>query len=194
MAAPAKTLYSEAEYLALDRATEFKSEYHDGEIVAMTGGTEAHNLIVANLVFALKSQLQGRGCKVYPSDMRVKIPARRRYLFPDVSIVCGISELEDDTQDTLLNPGVIIEVLSRTTEAYDRGRKFEYYQTLDSVTDYVLVSQVGPRVEHFARQLDGKWLLTVATGLDGEVDIPSIQCSLRLDVVYDLVGLPKAGE
>ena len=154
-----KRTWAQAEYLAAERSSPIKHELHDGELFAMAGASEAHNLIVANVVGEMRSALRHRPCKVYPSGMRVKVPATGLYTYPDASITCDRPELEDDEADTLLNPQVIFEVLSDSTEDYDRGTKFKNYRTIPSLRDYVLVSQHEVLVEHFVRQPDGAWLL-----------------------------------
>ncbi|MEM7356125.1 MAG: Uma2 family endonuclease, partial [Acidobacteriota bacterium] len=172
------------EYLELERSAEFKSEYIDGDVVAMPGSSREHNLIVANLVGELWQQLKGRPDVVYPSDLRVWIPATRRYTYPDVIVVAGESHFQDDQADTLLNPTVIFEVLSPGTESYDRGKKFEAYRSIDSVKEYLLVDQVERRIEQYARQADDRWLFSDHTATDGIVTLPSVACKLALAEVY----------
>ena len=182
-----KSSLTPQEYLARERQAETKSEYLQGEVFALAGASERHNLIVVNLVVSLGSQLKRQPCKVYANDMRVKAGPDGLYTYPDVVVVCGKAEFEDEHQDTLLNPTVIIEVLSSSTEAYDRGQKFAYYRTLDSLTDYLLVSQHEPLIEHYVRQPGGDWLLSDYRGLDAVVSILSIGCQLLLAEVYDKV-------
>lgn len=175
------------EYLALERKADIKSEYVDGEMFAMSGASRWHNLITGNLTGELRTQLKGRPCESYPNDQRVHIPATGLYTYPDVVVVCGEPRFEDEQLDTLLNPRVLIEVLSPTTESYDRGKKFEHYQSIDSLAEYLLVDQTRARVEHYVRQDGNQWLLTVLEGLDATVTLPSIQCELALAEVYDKV-------
>jgi Uma2 family endonuclease len=189
MSVQAKTRISPEEYLEIERRAESRNEYFDGEIFAMTGGSLRHNIIVANLVGELRQQLRDRTCMVAPSDLRVHIPATGLYTYPDVVAVCGEPRLEDRAADTLLNPTLIIEVLSPTTEAYDRGKKFEHYDTIESLAEYVLVSQDTPRVEQYLRQDGGRWLFTATSGLDGKVVLPSIGCDLILAEIYHKVPL-----
>jgi Uma2 family endonuclease len=173
------------DYLAIERQAEIRSEYLDGEMFAIAGGSFQHNLIVGNLVGELRQQLRDRPCGICPNDQRVRTPATGLYTYPDVVVVCGEPELEDDDHlDTLLNPTLIIEVLSPNTEAYDRGKKFEQYQAIPSLAEYVLVSQEAPRVEQFLRQDGNRWLLAVAAGMDARIALPSIQCELALAEVY----------
>lgn len=184
-----KPSLSPEEYLAFERQAETRSEHLDGEMLAMSGGSYAHNVIVGNLVGEIRQQLKGRPCTVCPSDQRVHIPEEGLYTYPDVVVVCGEPRFEDEQLDTLLNPLLIVEVLSPTTEAYDRGKKFQHYQKIASLAEYVLVAQDQPRVERFARQDGNQWLLTTTTGLESTVSLASIQCALALAEVYDKVEL-----
>lgn len=193
MTVHSKAYLTPEEYLALERASESRSEYIDGEMVAMTGTSRPHSLIVTNFVADFRQQLKRRPCEVHASEMRVWIPATGLYTYPDVVVVCGEPALVDDHFDMLTNPTVLIEVLSPTTEAYDRGRKFEHYRTLVSLREYLLVSQDQPRVEQFIRQEDGSlWTFSAETGLDATVELPSIQCRLALSEIYDKVIFPAA--
>jgi Uma2 family endonuclease len=178
---------TEAEYLAFERTSEIKHEYLDGQIYAMTGASQAHNQICFNVGGILYGQLSQKPCQGYPSDMRVKVQATGLYTYPDLSVVCGDSQLADGEFDTLLNPTLIIEVLSPSTESYDRGKKFQHYRQLESLQDYVLIAQDSPRIERFTRQTDDTWLLTDAVGMDAALDLPSIGCTLTLADVYQKV-------
>lgn len=182
------TPMTEAEYLEFERSSELKHEFLDGEIYAMSGASRAHNLICMTASFLLYSQLRGRPCETYQSDMRVKVPATGLYTYPDVTVVCGQVELADEAFDTLLNPTIIIEVLSPSTERYDRGRKFQHYRKLPSLQEYVLIAQDAPRIEHYRRGQDGTWLLTDASGLEAVVQLPAIGCTLALSEVYEQVA------
>jgi Uma2 family endonuclease len=187
-----KTRYTVEEYLALERSTQQKHEYLGGEVFAMGGASEAHNVIVGNVLGELRQQLRGKPCRVYPSDLRVKVSPTGLYTYPDVIVVCGTSELEQPG-DTLLNPNLIVEVLSESSEAYDRGKKFEQYRSLASLTDYLLVAQDKPLVEHFSRQAEGRWLLSAANRLTDSIEIASIGCSLALAEVYlNVAGVGSA--
>jgi Uma2 family endonuclease len=179
----AARLYSPEEYLALERAAETKSEYADGCIYAMTGASWTHGLINANISRSLGNQLLDRPCHVHIADLRVKAATARSYRYPDITVVCGQPEFEDKRSDTVLNPTVLIEVLSPSTEASDRGRKFAEYRGIPSLREYLLVSQDLPRVERYARQAEG-WLLTVAEGLEAKVRLDAIGCALDLAEVY----------
>jgi Uma2 family endonuclease len=187
-------LYTPAEYLERERKAECKSEYLAGRIYAMAGATRRHNLIAMNTGSALNTRLSGRPCEVYGSDMRIRVDASGLYTYPDVTVVCGTPRFEDAQEDTLLNPTVLIEVLSKTTEAYDRGDKFAHYRTLDSLMDYVLITQAKARIEHYRRQPDGRWLLTEVMDLQGTVRLDSIDCTLAPSEVYDKATFPADEE
>jgi Uma2 family endonuclease len=182
-----KSLYTPEEYLALERKAEYKSEYFAGEIFAMSGASERHNLIAGNVFATLHAQLRNRPCRVYMSDIRVKVSPTGLYTYPDVVVLCGEPRFDDEHKDTLLNPIVIIEVLSPSTEACDRGEKFTHYRKLASVAEYVLISQEKPHVEHFVRQPDNQWLLSEASDPHDTVQLPSINCALALSDVYEKV-------
>jgi Uma2 family endonuclease len=175
------------EYLAIERQADTRSEYLNGEMFAMNGGDRWHNLVKTNLSGELSMQLKGRTCEVYSSDQRVHIPATGLYTYPDVVVVCGEPRFEDGLLDTLLNPKLIVEVLSPTTEAYDRGEKFEHYQSIDSLMEYLLVNPARSRVEHYLRQDGNHWFLTVLESLDATLALTSIQCHLALAEIYDKV-------
>ncbi len=180
------------QYLSAERQSDTKSEYFDGEIFAMAGASREHNQISANLVRVLGNQLLDKPCNVYSSDMKVRIDKARKYTYPDLVIACQTERFEDEHRDVLLNPVVILEILSDSTEAYDRGRKFLHYQLLDSLTNYLLVSQDAPRIEIFTRQQNNAWLYAEFHGLDAVVEIESIGCNLRLGDVYHKVDLPDS--
>jgi Uma2 family endonuclease len=177
------------EYLRLERQAEYKSEYLNGEIFAMSGASREHNLIAAHIVSELDQQLKGKPCEVYPSDMRVKVTATGLYTYPDVIVVCGEPKFEDNYVDTLLNPTLLVEVLSPSTERYDRIAKSSYYRTLDSLAEHLLVAQDEVRLEQYVKQANGQWLLSEYTSLDGSIELQSINCSLTLADVYDKVTL-----
>jgi len=184
-----KTYVTPEEYLAFERDAEYKNEYFDGEIYAMTGASRKHNLIAGNVFTALKQLLREKPCEIYISDMRVKILAANLYTYPDVAVVCGESQFEDDAVDTLLNPTLIVEVLSNSTASYDRTTKFGYYRTLASVTEYLLVAQNSYHVEHYTKQTDGRWLLADMRGLESRIELASVECTLALGEIYDRVSL-----
>lgn len=186
MALPEKFVTPE-EYLAFERASEIKHEYLGGEVYAMTGASRNHNKIVANTLASLHGQLRKSPCEIYPSDMRVKTRSPVLYTYPDITIVCDEPQFEDTILDTLLNPTVIIEVLSPSTEAYDRGNKFRHYRTIPSLQEYVLIAQDSRRIERYLRQPNNEWLLSEAAGPDATLTLPSIQCELALADVYEKV-------
>jgi len=175
------------EYLAFERSAEFKSKYFDGEIFAMTGASRRHNLISTNLLREFSQQLRTHQCEVYPSDMRVRIPAANIYTYPDVVIVCGEPEFEDDHVDTLLNPTALIEVLSKSTASYDRDLKFAYYRTLASLAEYLLVAQDQFKIEQYTKQPDGRWLLADIGSPEARVELTSVGCTLALKDIYEKV-------
>lgn len=172
------------EYLERERRAETKSEYHDGVIVAMAGANRQHDRIVVSLISNLNNQLQNAACEPRSSDTRVYVPACNRYFYPDVSVVCSEVEYEDMEEDTLLNPRVIFEVLSDSTERMDRRLKADCYRTLPSLTTYVLVSQDEPRMEILTPQPNDAWRMDVVKGLNAVLDLPVIGCQLRLADVY----------
>ncbi len=174
---------TEEEYLAIERASLDKHEYANGEIFAMAGGTGEHSAIAANLIREIGNALFGKACRVYTSDMRIKIPATARYVYPDASVVCGRPVYSDDHRDTLMNPRVVVEVISESTEAYDRGDKFAQYQTIPSLMQYVIAAQNKPRIEVFTRQDKGGWLLQIyEPGMRAELS--SIESAIEVDRVY----------
>jgi Uma2 family endonuclease len=175
------------QYLEIERSAETKSEFFDGEMFAMSGGSRKHSLIAMNMGSALNQHLAGQPCEVYGSDLRVKSEATGLYTYPDVTVACGDLRFEDEREDTLLSPTIVVEVLSPSTELYDRGFKFQHYQQIESLREYVLVSQKRPRVEHFQRQPDGRWLFTVTQGLDEVLALPALGCELALRVIYQHV-------
>lgn len=187
MASLSNYYLSPEEYLAIERRAEFKSEYVDGVVYAMSGASVRHNLIVSNLIVTLGSQLRGSSCSVFPSDLKVRVPSGRSYFYPDVSVICGEIEFGDDQSDIVSNPLVVIEVLSESTAAFDRGKKFQSYQQIESLREYLLVSQDEQVVEHYLRQDDGHWLYTRAAGPDESVELPTVNCLLTLRDVYDKV-------
>ncbi len=200
-----KTRVTPEKYLALERAAAEKGQLFDGEIFAMAGGTPQHSLIAASTIGELVRLLRGGPCRVYTSDLRVASPPAGLYTYPDVIVVCGEPQYYDAHGDVLLNPKLLVEVLSRSTEAFDRGKKFAGYQQMASLTDYLLVAQDEPRVEHFSRQAaevetkgsanegggnHARWLLTTATGLEAVLPLPSLDCALALAEIYAGVVFP----
>jgi Uma2 family endonuclease len=191
MSSQAHARLTAEEYLALERQAPYKSEYGNGEVFAMSGASRRHNLIALNIGAELRAQLKQRPCEVYTSDMRVKISRTGIYTYPDVVVVCEEPVFEDAEVDTLLNPTVLVEVLSKSTEDYDRGGKFEHYRTLASLQEYLLVAQERCHVVHYVRQPDHTWLLAETYDMPDGVHLPSIHCDLLLSEVYAKVRLDR---
>jgi Uma2 family endonuclease len=184
MPSQAKARVTPEEYLALERAAPSKSEYFDGELFAMSGASRRHNLISLNIGAELRAQLRDRPCEVYTSDMRVKVSLSGLYTYPDVVVACEEPAFEDTVGDTLLNPTLLVEVLSKSTADYDRGSKFEHYRTLASLQEYLLVAQEKSHVVHYVRQSDLTWLLEETHDSATTIRLPSIGCDLALAEVY----------
>lgn len=180
--------YSPTEYLALERKAEFKSEYCNGFIIAMAGSSRAHNRIAGNLYRKASDQLEGRPCEAFISDMRVRTGPAGLYTYPDVSVVCGQALFLDDEVDTLLNPTMLAEVLSPSTEGYDRGEKFDHYKAIESLREYVLIAQDRILVERFVRQA-GVWLRTEYSDIGETLVLESIGCAIPLREIYARVDL-----
>ncbi len=192
MSAQSQPRLTPEQYLESERAAEFRSEYYCGQIYAMAGGSYQHAQIVGGLVREFGNALKKRPCAVVPTDLRVRV-SPDSYTYPDVVVICGDPRFADNQKDTLLNPTLIVEVLSPSTEAYDRGFKFAQYRTVESLEEYVLVAQAEPRVEVFRRQRDGHWLLSEAFGLESVCRFDSLDCSLALADIYDKVTFPPGG-
>jgi Uma2 family endonuclease len=158
----------------------------------MSGASRAHNIIAVNVVRELSSQLRGRPCEAYGSDMRVNVSGTGLYTYPDASVACEEIKFSDSVTDTLLTPTLIVEVLSKSTEAYDRGDKFAHYRRIPSLKEVLLVSQDRARIERYVR-LGDEWKLTEFNGMEAVVDLPSIDCKLALQEVYDKVQFPPDG-
>lgn len=186
MASHPKSYFTPEQYLALERAASQRSEYLAGKIYAMAGASEAHNLITLNAITSLRAQTRGR-CRAYLRDMRVRVPATRLFTYPDGILVCGERRFDDAQRDTLLNPTLLIEVLSDSTERYDRGQKFAHYRQIASLQEYLLIAQDAPRVERFLRQPTDEWLLTIVEGRDATLPLPSVACTLTLAELYEEV-------
>jgi Uma2 family endonuclease len=175
-----------AEYLRYENTALNKHEYRDGEIVAMAGNSFSHSLIAINFGSELRNKLKGKPCRVLDSNLRVAITGTPLYTYPDISVICGKAQMDpnDSAQQTATNPRVLVEILSPSTEAYDRGEKFNRYQRLQSLEEYVLISQTVPRIEVFHRQADGKWMFTSVSGLENCVRLASVQVEIALAEVY----------
>lgn len=183
------TQISPEEYLELDRKSEARNEYLKGEVFATTGASLKHNLITVNIITELRQQLKQTDCKILASDMRVGVSDAQLYTYPDVLVFCGEPQLEDEQFDTLLNPCLIVEVLSKSTAAYDQEIKFGYYRTIESLTEYLLIAQDKHHVTQYVKQPDGRWLLADIRGLESRVELASVPCTLALSEVYDRVSL-----
>lgn len=187
-----KRVYTIDEYLKLEKSSEQRHEFIDGqiiylsEILARAGGSEWHSLIATNIAGELRNRLKGSSCRVYGSDFRIRIPRKSFFAFPDVSIICGKTELDPDSRagQTATNPKVIVEVLSPSTEGYDRGTKFARYRELASLEEYVLVSQDTPRIEVFLRRGEGSWQFTPFAGVDAVAHLQSVKIDLPLAEAY----------
>lgn len=184
-----QTYITPEEYLAFERKAENRNEYINGEIIAVTGANRYHSLIVANTLGEIGQQLREKPCEVYGLKMRVKAPAVRCYVYPDVVVVYGEPQFEDSCFDTLLNPTLIVEVLSKSTESYNRLAKAAYYRTIEPLAEYLLVAQEEYRVEQYVKQEDGRWLLADVRLLESMIELKSIDCSLALRELYDRVSL-----
>lgn len=192
MSTAPKQLLSPQEYLRKERQAEFRSEYYAGEMFAMAGASWEHTRIKDNLARHVGNQLEGGPCQVLTSDMRLKVSETGLYTYPDMVVVCEEPEFEDEVFDTLLNPRVVIEVLSDSTEGYDRGVKFGHYRRLPSVHEYVLVAQDRPLVEGFVRQPDGTWVLTAVSDPKGAFAFGSIPVRVSMADIYARVQFDEA--
>lgn len=187
MSTLSKPYLTPEQYLEIERKAEFKSEYFNGEMFAMSGAREPHVLISSNANGELHQQLRKRPCRAYTADMRIRVSPSGLYTYPDISVVCGEPQFLDEDRDTLLNPTVIVEVLSESTEAYDRGQKFELYRSVASLSEYLLISSLRISAELFTRQADGRWILTARTSLEESIELESIGCRLLLADLYEKV-------
>jgi len=179
---------TEAKYLEIERAAEFKSEFFDGEMFAMAGGTPQHSLIGSNLIREFGNRLENSPCVAYNTDLRIKVGATGLCTYPDLSVICGPLQFAEGTDDTVVNPTVLVEELSNSTEAYDRGRKFEHYRQIPTLQEYLLVSQTEPRIEQFFRQSDGRWLMNEAAGIEKNLELPSLKITIALTKIFGKVN------
>ena len=182
------------EYLAIERGAEFRSEFYHGEMFAMAGGTWNHSVLAASITGALNARFHGRACQAISENLRVQVAATGLYTYPDVAALCGPPAFADLVRDTLLNPQLIIEVLSDKTEAYDRGAKFRLYRSIPSLTEYVLVSQTESQVERFTREAADSWRLVVFTGLDAVIRFESVSVEVPLAEIYENIDFTTAEE
>lgn len=172
------------QYLEIERAAEFRSEYLDGEMFAMSGATARHNIVVNNLGRALYPQLKRR-CQYFTTDLRLLVPATGLYTYPDLMVICGKIEYSGDRLDIVTNPGFIAEILSKSTADYDRGRKFVHYRSIAGLADYMIAAQDSIHVEHWSRQPDGSWVLREFSSLADIVRIASINAEVSLAAIYE---------
>ena len=179
-----KPRYTPEQYLAIERAAEFRSEFYRGEMFAMVGASRKHNLIASNVCRRISENFDGRLCEVYQSDMRVKVNKTGLYTYPDVVATCDQPRFEDDHIDTLLNPKVVVEVLSPSTELWDRSKKFEHYRAIESLREYVLISQDHVMVERFTRNAEGQWALLDYRTIEETLVLDSISCQIKLSDIY----------
>ncbi len=184
----ARKKISAEEYFRIEETSEVKHEYFKGDIYAMAGAGSSHNLIVSNLIRTLGNQLRTSPCLVYPSDMRVQVNENSHYAYPDVMIVCDEPEFLNDRKNTLLNPMVIFEVLSESTELYDRGKKFQAYRSISSLRNYILISSESRQIEVFSKNGNGQWVI-FDMDAEGKIKIPYLDCELSLDEVYEKLTL-----
>ena len=191
MASRQERSYTLEEYLAFERDSEVKHEYLDGRVYAMSGASPNHNRVTVNLTREVSAQLRGRGCEPFGSDMRVRIPETGLHTYPDLSVVCGEPRFERDVLDHLMNPTLLVEVLSKSTASYDRGEKFRHYRKIPSLREYVVVEQDRAHADHYARAgaAGDRWLLTEVHGLDATLALPAIGCALAMRDVYERVEL-----
>ena len=189
---PQESFISPEEYLAMERASETRSQYIDGEIFDMAGASRNHNRISSNLVRAIGNRLLDSHCHVYSSDMKVKID-RTKYTYPDIVISCEKEKFEDEEEDVLLNPVIIMEILSDSTEAYDRGKKFAFYQRIPSLREYLLISQHSFRVEKYLRQDSRIWRYSAFQETDGIVVLNALECELPMSEIYRKIIFANKG-
>jgi Uma2 family endonuclease len=185
MAANPERRYTLEEYLELDRTSEERLEFWDGEVFCMSGGSRSHDQIIINCIVKLSARLGASKCRVFSADMRIKVPSAPPYRYGDLSALCGEAEFEEVSGvDTLVNPELIVEVLSPSTEAYDRGDKFTHYKSIPTLREYLLVSQHRPHVTHLFKQDDGKWIHSEANDLESSVRLDSLDCELPMSEIY----------
>ena len=183
-----KMIFTPAEYLAMETVADTKSEYYNGEIFAMSGGTTDHSRVAVNLTTALGTQLAPTPCRGFNSDMRLNVARSSLYTYPDVMVICGKIELVKRRNDTVTNPVLIVEVLSESTRDYDRGAKFNFYKQIPSLQEYVMVESARPHVECYRRTGDDKWLVEIHDDLDATLKLESIACEISLRQIYNKVS------
>lgn len=188
-----KSYLTPEEYLELERSADCKSEYFNGQVFGMGGASPNHVLIVTNVVSELRSHLKKRPGTVYSTDLRLRVSPTGLYTYPDVVVVCGTPEFSDTHRDTLTNPTLIVEVLSKSTKDYDRSEKFEQYRAIETFVEYVLIAQDKHHVEHYSRQADRTWVLSETNRVEDVIELNSIGCKLAVSEIYDKVDLLQAG-
>jgi Uma2 family endonuclease len=191
MSAQALPFFTPEQYLQIDRASECRNEYLDGHIYAMAGGSRAHAYLAGEIIIELGQALRKRGCRIVPSDLRLRASERGPYFYPDVTVICGKAQPAGES-DIVTNPTLILEVLSKSTEAFDRGEKFAWYRKIDSLKEYVLVSQSEPRIETFVRSEQGRWTFTEFAGLDAICRFASVDCNIPLAAIYEGIELDES--
>lgn len=189
MSAQTKPRYTLEEYFELERKSEERFEYWNGEIFSMSGVTPEHAQLEVNFISRLNSRLTGKGCRVFPANIRIKVPSAPPYRYADISALCGEAKFEEiGGIRSLTNPALIIEILSGSTEAYDRGDKFTHYKSIPSFREYLLVAQHRPHITHFVRQADGSWIYNEYNDLAAVVKLASLNCELAMSEVYENVS------
>jgi Uma2 family endonuclease len=186
-----KRYYTPEEYLSLEEKAEFKSEYHDGEIVTMTGGTTNHNKITLNICRRLPLTIKGQNYEIFMNDVRLWTARYRRYVYPDVIVIQGEPVYEGSGTTTVTNPLLIVEVLSNSTRSYDRGDKFQYYRSIPEFREYIMVDQYQFYIEQFAKNSAGKWVLTEYESADAVLALESIDFQISLTDIYERVNFEK---
>ena len=191
MSAQPQTKLSDEEYLVIERAADFKSEFYNGEMFAMSGGSPGHALLGGAICAEFRTALKGSGCRSYNSDLRVRVARGGLYAYPDATVICGDLEYADGTTDVVTNPTVVVEVLSPSTEAYDRGFKSSEYRKIASLKEYAFLSQSEPRVEVYSRNDNGEWgVFSESVGLDAVCHFRSLDCAIRLADIYADFSFP----
>lgn len=187
-----KQKYTLEEYAELDHNSEEKIEFWEGHVFTLAGASRTHNQIQSNLNFYLRLKLRGKDCHVFPSDMRVKVPAYPLYRYPDLSALCGETKFENlGKQEMLVNPSLIVEILSDSTAEFDRGYKFSYYKSIESFVEYILIAQDRPHVSQFVKQADNSWLNHEFNALADDFYLSSLECQIALTEIYEAVEFPE---
>ena len=188
MLATTSKVISSEEYLSIERVAKEKHELHEGQVVAMAGASIPHNRVVRNFLVNVGSFLRGKSCEVFPSDLRVYVPTADSFTYPDATIVCGKADTIDNQFDTVTNPSVIIEVMSKSTEQYDRGTKFFYYMQIPSLKEYILISSSVFYIQKAKRQNDGSWKFSETSYLEDELSIDCIDHKIPIKDLYEGVS------